>query len=170
TAAASAARSWIVCAPCGEGIIRLEARRLSASRRTWPCRPAPWSTMTPRAILPSYDTAGKLARWGCGGRGPPRRFFFAPGSGGFAARTRRKTKSFLEGKALQTSHLSKPAVSPYVCDGKALVLYGRCANASHISPPSMEDDLLLHPRDHTRDCAHASLFSRAHRGRIVCVD
>src|SRR5262249_22004881 len=43
-------------------------------------------------------------------RGPraPRRFFFAPGSGGFAARTRRKTKYFLEGFALQTSHLSKP--------------------------------------------------------------
>src|SRR5262249_49646872 len=48
-----------------------------------------------------------------GVRGPqaPRRFFFAPGAGGKAARTRRKTKCFLEGKALQTSHLSKPAVS-----------------------------------------------------------
>src|SRR5215813_15150618 len=57
------------------------------------------------------DTAGKLASWGCGGRWPPRRFFVAPGSGGFAARTRCKTKCFLEGFALQTSHLSKPAVS-----------------------------------------------------------
>src|SRR5262249_2213894 len=57
------------------------------------------------------DTAGKLASWGCGGRWPPRRFFVAPGSGGKAARTRCKTKCFLEGFALQTSHLSKPAVS-----------------------------------------------------------
>src|SRR5262249_38832422 len=48
---------------------------------------------------------------GAGAAGPPRRFFFAPGSGGKAARTRRKTKCILEGKALQTSHLSKPAVS-----------------------------------------------------------
>src|SRR5262249_27319840 len=57
------------------------------------------------------DTTGKLASWGCGSRRPPRRYFFASGSGGFAARTTRKTKCFLEGKTLQTSHLSKPAVS-----------------------------------------------------------
>src|SRR5262249_46488152 len=56
------------------------------------------------------DTAGDLVNRGCGGR-PPETFVFAPGSGGFAARTRCKTKCFLEGFALQTSHLSKPAVS-----------------------------------------------------------
>src|SRR5262244_2508266 len=65
----------------------------------------------PKSCTRINDTAGKLARWGCGGRGPPRRLCFAPGSGGFAARTRCKTECFLEGKALQTSHLSKPAVS-----------------------------------------------------------
>src|SRR5262249_34196304 len=63
------------------------------------------------ALILTDDTAGKLASRGLRGRRPPRSFSFAPGSGGKAARTRCKNQFFLQGKALQTSHLSKPAVS-----------------------------------------------------------
>src|SRR5215510_5330708 len=84
----------------GIGRTNAETHRLSAFIRVCP---------HPKILLASSPGGGHPD--GTRGRRPPRRFFFAPGSGGFAARARCKTKCILEGFALQTSHLSKPAVS-----------------------------------------------------------